>query len=163
MDPFLESSSLNRQIYFPISNRLNFYPHTMHQTFLVIYKFFPLQIDRLLLAISSTSPFPRPVINHPFDFIDSPRITDRERERKKESMTKVECKTAINDHGLAVWKSAWKPDTLKWWNSGWRGDFGGWKGARMAKSVKQARNFGSCDKVSWHGQLQNLFTASTEN
>lgn len=45
MDPFLESSSLNRQIYFPISNRLNFYPHTMHQTFLVIYKFFPLQID----------------------------------------------------------------------------------------------------------------------
>lgn len=34
------------------------------------------------------------------------------------------------------------------------------KTVTVAKSVKQARNFGPYDKVSGYGQLQNLFTAA---
>lgn len=54
-------------------------------------------------------------------------------------MTKVECKTAmpVNDHGLTVWKSAWKPDTVKWWNSVDEGD-GEARGTREDGKKRQA-------------------------
>lgn len=113
----------------------------MHQTFLpVVYKFLPLQIDpRLLLAISSLRP-PCTVINHPFDFIDSPanyRSRKGKRINDQGRVLKRRCPLTIVDENRL--KTGYVEVGLKFGLTS--GRISGKERGRMAKSVKQARNF----------------------